>query len=106
MAISLGKDGSAPPFGDGIISASYTEEQEVIDVTNRSNCGGSAGNPGYKANMAGFTTKTWEIECHDPNSVITSLEAQCAAGQFSVMSVTENIGVDGAVTFTITAKEG
>lgn len=106
MAISLGKDGAAPPFGAGVISASYTEEQEVIDVTNRSNCGGSAGAPGYKANMAGFTTKTWEIECHDPDGVITSLQAQAASGAFSVMSVTENIGVDGAVTYTITAKEG
>jgi hypothetical protein len=106
MAISLGKDGAAPPFGAGVISASYTEEQELVDVTNRDNCGGTAGNPGYKANMAGFTTKTWEIECHDADSVITSLTAQATAGQFSVMSVTENIGVDGAVTFTVTAKEG
>lgn len=106
MAIILGKDGNTPPFGDGIISASYTEEQEVIDVTNRSNCGGSAGNPGYKANMAGFTTKTWEIECHDVDGVIASLTAQAAGGSFSVMNVTENIGVDGAVTYTITAKEG
>jgi hypothetical protein len=106
MAISLGKDGAAPPFGGGIISASYTEEQEVIDVTNRDNCGGSSGNPGYKANMAGFTTKTWEIECHDADGLIASLESQCTAGAFSVMSVSENIGVDGAVTFTVTAKEG
>ena len=43
MAIGLGKDGTAPPFGSGIISATYTEEQEVVDVTNRDNCGGSSG---------------------------------------------------------------
>jgi hypothetical protein len=106
MAISLGKDGTTPPFGTGVISASYTEDQEIIDVTNRDNCGGSVGNPGYKANMAGFKTKTWEVECHDAAGVIASLEAQASSGQFSVMSVSENIAVDGAVTFTLTIKEG
>ncbi len=106
MAISLGKDGTAPPFGAGVISASYTEDQEIIDVTNRDNCGGTTGNPGYKANMAGFTTKTWEVECHDAAGVIASLEAQASSGQFSVMSVSENIAVDGAVTYTLTIKEG
>jgi hypothetical protein len=106
MAIALGKDGSAPPFGAGIISASYTEDQEVVDVTNRDNCGGSTGAPGYKANMAGFTTRTWEVECHDATGVITSLQAQATSGQFSVMSVSENISVDGAVTYTLTIKEG
>ena len=104
MAITLGKDGSAPPFGSGIISATYTEEQEVVDVTNRSNCGGTAGNPGYRVNMAGFKTKTWEIECHDATGVITHLENQGSSG-FMVMGVTENIAIDGAVTFTITARE-
>ena len=105
MAVSLGKDGSAPPFGTGIISATYTEEQEVVDITNRDNCGGSSGAPGYRVNKAGFTTKTWEIECHDPTGVITQLEAQGTAGNFMVMGVTENIAIDGAVTFTITARE-
>jgi len=103
MAISLGKDGSAPPFGAGVISANYTEECETIDVSNRSNIGGSSGGPGRKASKAGFVTKTWEIECHDSTGLITSLEA--AGSSFSVMSVTENIGVDGAVTFSVTAKE-
>lgn len=104
MAISLGKDAStSPPFGTGIISATYTEECETIDVSNRSNVGGSAGAPGRKVAKAGFTVKTWEIECHDATSLISSLEA--AGSGFSVMSVTENIGVDGAVTFNVTAKE-
>jgi hypothetical protein len=49
-------------------------------------------------------TKTWEIECHDATGLITSLEASATSG-FSVMSVTENIGVDGAVTYNVTAKE-
>jgi hypothetical protein len=50
-------------------------------------------------------TKTWEIECHDPDGLITSLTAAGTAGSFSIMSVSENIGVDGAVTYNVTAKE-
>lgn len=104
MAIGLGKDGvsgSAPPFGEGIISATYTEECETVDVSNRSNVGNGAGRRVF---LAGFTTKMWEIECHDADAVITSLEAANPTG-WTVMSVTENIGVDGAVTYNITAKE-
>jgi hypothetical protein len=103
MAISLGKDGSAPPFGTGIISATFTEECETIDISNRSNVGGSAGTPGRKVSKAGFVTKTWEIECHDATNLITNLEA--AGSGFSVISVSENISIDGAVTFNVTAKE-
>jgi len=104
MAITLGKDASSsPPFGTGIISATYSEECETIDISNRSNIGGSVGAPGRKVSKAGFVTKTWEIECHDPTGLITNLEA--AGSSFSVMSVSENIGVDGAVTFNVTAKE-
>lgn len=101
MAIALGKDGSAPPFGTDVISATYTEEQEVIDVTNRGNAGGTG--VGYRAFEAGFTTATWEIECHDATGLIASLESNQSG--FQVMSVTENISVDGAVTFTVTCKE-
>jgi hypothetical protein len=100
MAISLGRSASAPPFGSNIISASYTEECEVVDVSNRSNTSG-----GYKSSQAGFVTKTWEIECHDAGSVVTSLAQAGTAGQFNVMSVTENISIDGAVTYSVTAKE-
>jgi hypothetical protein len=104
MAIALGKDAaSSPPFGTGIISATYTEECETIDISNRANIGGSAGAPGRKVARAGFTTKTWDIECHDATSLISSLEA--AGSGFTVMSVTENISIDGAVTFNVTAKE-
>jgi hypothetical protein len=104
MAITLGKDAAtAPPFGSGIISATYTEECETIDVSNRANIGGSSGAPGRKVSKAGFVTKTWEIECHDATNLITNLEA--AGSSFSVMSVTENISVDGAVTYNVTAKE-
>lgn len=102
---ALGKDGTTPPFGSGVISATYTEEQEVVDITNRSNCGGSTGAPGYRINKAGFTSKTWEIECHDATGVITALETNNATSGYIVMGVTENISIDGAVTFTITARE-
>jgi hypothetical protein len=106
MAISLGKDASpAPPFGEGIISATFTEECETVDISNRSNVGGSAGAPGRRVSRAGFVTKTWEIECHDPDGLITSLTAAGTAGSFSIMSVSENIGIDGAVTYNVTAKE-
>ena len=105
MAISLGKDASAPPFGEGIISASFTEECETVDISNRSNIGGSAGAPGRRVSRAGFVTKTWEIECHDPDGLITSLNAAGTSGSFSIMSESENIGIDGAVTYSVTAKE-
>lgn len=97
----LGKDVTvAPPFGAGIISASYTEEVETIDISNRSNIGAG----GYKQNAAGFTSKTWEIECHDAAGLVTALETDANSG-WTVMSVTENISVDGAVTYSVTAKE-
>lgn len=102
MAITLGKDSTATiPFGEGIISATYTEECETVDVSNRGNVGSGAGR---KTFLAGFTSKTWEVECHDPDGVITSLEAANPSG-FTVMSVTENIGIDGAVTYSLTLKE-
>ena len=103
MAIVLGKDGSAPPFGTDIISATYTEECEVIDITNRNNEGGASGGPGYRTFKPGFTTKTWEIEFHDASCLITSLTANSSS--FQVMSVTENISIDGAVTFSVTLRE-
>jgi hypothetical protein len=104
MAITLGKDVSTePPFGAGVISATYTEEAETIDISNRSNVGDNVG-PGKKVAAVGFTTKTWEIECHDPTGLITALEANATTG-WSVMSVSENIGIDGAVTYNVTAKE-
>ena len=106
MAITLGKDGGTPPFGTDIISATFTEECEVIDVTNRNNQGGATGVPGYKANKAGFKTQMWEIECHDASGLITALETNTATSGFLVMGVTENISIDGAVTFTVSARRG
>lgn len=100
MAISLGKNGSTPPIGSDIISATYVEEQELIDITNRGNAGTGVGN---KVNAAGFTTETWEIETHTyPSGVNT----QFTDGSWSITSVTENVSVDGAVTFSATLKKG
>lgn len=106
MAITLGKDHTSPPFGTGIISATFTTEQELVDVTNRENAGGSAGNPGYRANRAGFKAETWEIECHDPDALVASLTSQMTNGNWSVMSIAENVAVDGATTFTVTCRKG
>ena len=105
MAITLGKDGGAPPLAEGIISATFTEECETIDISNRGNVGGSSGAPGRKVSKAGFVTKTWEIECHDPDGLIASLTAAGTSGSFSVMSVSENISIDGAVTYSVSLKE-
>lgn len=105
---TLGKDGSGiPSLGsnaiEGVISATYTQECETIDISNRSNVGGSTGAPGKKVAKAGFVTNTWEIECHDPDGLLASLNA--AGSSYSVMSVTENISVDGAVTYSVSLKE-
>lgn len=106
MAITLGKDGSAPPFGTDIISATFTEECESVDVSNRGNIAGSSGAPGYRAFDAGFKTQTWEIECHDPTGLITALETNSLTSNFMVINVVENASVDGPVTYTVTARRG
>lgn len=100
MSITLGKSGSAPPIGSNIISATYVEEQEMIDITNRTNAGSGIGN---KISDAGFTTETWEIETH---TYPTGISTQFTSGSWSVTSVTENVSVDGAVTFSATLKKG
>lgn len=105
MAITLGKNASAPPaVATEIISATYTEEAEQIEVSNRSNIG--TGTVGHRKYRTGFVSKTWEIECHDATGVMAKLESNTATSSFIVMGVTENIGLDGAVTFTVTAREG
>jgi hypothetical protein len=106
MAITLGKDGSAPPFGTDVISATYTEEVEIIDVTNRTNKGGTSGSPGFRAYKSGLTSKLWEIECHSATGLVTALQSNTPTSSFLVMGITENISIDGAVTYTVTAREG
>jgi len=98
MAITLGRSAAtAPPVGGNIISAVYTSECDTIDISDR-----DSGN--YKSTDAGFTTNTWEIECHDPDGLIAQLEAVQSSG-WQVMSLNENITLDGAVTYQITLKE-
>jgi hypothetical protein len=106
MAIVLGKNGATPPFGTDIISATYTEEAEVIDISNRTNVGGTGSVPGYRMFKTGFKSKVWEIECHDATGLITALESNTATSDVIVVNVQENRGIDGAVTFTVTAREG
>ena len=102
MAVTLGRNGSlSAPYGANIINVTKTVEMETIDVSNRGNTTG-----GYKVFQPGFTMTTWEIECHDPAGAISALTSSTTGTTVTVMSVTENISVDGAVTFTITAKGG
>lgn len=102
MAVTLGRNGSlTAPFGGNIINVTKTTETEAVDVSNRSNT-----TDGYKVSQAGFKTVTYEIECHDPGTAMTDLLDANSDGGCTVTNVTENIGVDGAVTFTITAKGG
>jgi hypothetical protein len=106
MAIALGKDGAAPPIGTDIISATYVEECEAVEISNRTNVGGSSGTPGFRVFDAGFKSETWEIECHDPTGLVAALNAQLTAGTADVVSITENAAIDGAVTFTVTLRRG
>jgi hypothetical protein len=102
MAVTLGRSGSlSAPYGGNIISVTKTVEAEAVDVSNRANTSG-----GYKVSQAGFKSVTWEIECHDPGTAMTDLLDANADNGATVTSVTENIGVDGAVTFTITVRGG
>jgi hypothetical protein len=106
MAIALGKAGVTPPFGTDIISATLTRECEAVDVTNRTNQGASGTSPGFRAFMAGFESQTWEIECHDATGLVTALNTNSATSDFIVTGITENVSIDGAVTYTVTAREG
>lgn len=102
MAVTLGRNGTlTSPYGDNIINVTKTQESEAVDVSNRTNT-----SAGYKVSQAVFKVVTWEIECHDPGAAMTDLLDANADNSVTVMGVTENIGIDGAVTFTITAKGG
>lgn len=102
---TLGRSGTlAAPYGSNIINVTKTEEAEAVDVSNRSNTSGTSG--GYKVSRAGFKSVTWEIECHSPGAAMTDLLDANTDYGVTVISVTENINVDGAVTYTITAKGG
>ena len=99
MAITLGKDGTSTPgavTNTNVISATYTESCDTIDISNRGNIG-----DGYKATAAGFVTKSWSIECHDSSALMSSVAGNAAASGMQVTSVSENAAIDGAVTYTV-----
>jgi hypothetical protein len=105
MAISLGYAAGTPTGANGatgVISVSYTEEVEAVDITHRGSGSGGVGTA-FRVATGGFVTKTVEIECLDATSVMTAL-AQAGSG-YAVTSVTENQPLDGPVTFTVTARE-
>lgn len=105
MAITLGKAGSnAPSFGDNIVSASFTTEADVIDITSRST--DSSANPSYREFKAGLEAESWEIECYDPTGLVSQLTTQLTADSFGVVSVSENITLDGPNTYTVTIRKG
>lgn len=107
MAITLGADitgstGTTAAVGStvkatGIISVSFSEEVEAIDITHR----GVSGY--YRQATGGFATRTVEIECLDAAGVIGQLHSTSAG--YTVVSVTENQPLDGPVTYNVTAKE-
>ena len=99
MAITLGKDGETVPAvvaNENVISATYTQSCDTIDISNRGNVG-----DGYKATDAGFITKNWSIECHDSAALMTTVAGNAAVSGMQVTSVSENASLDGAVTYTV-----
>lgn len=104
MAISLGYAASGPTGANGatgIISVSWSQESEAIDITHRGSATGVA--DAFRVATGGFITNTVEIECLDATSVMTAL-AQAGSG-YAVTSVTENQPLDGPVTYTVSARE-
>jgi hypothetical protein len=102
MAITLGRAGGTPTGGTsatGIISVTWTQEAESVDVTHR---GTVTTGPYYKAATGGFVTRTCEIECLDATSVVSALHS--AGSGYTVTNVSENQPLDGPVTFTLTVK--
>ena len=104
MAITLGRAGGTPTGSNGatgIISVTWTQEAEAVDVTHRGLVGATG--IAYKASTGGFITNTAQIECLDATAVISSLAS--AGTGFIVTNVVENQPLDGPVTFTLTAKQ-
>ena len=99
MAISLGKNGTSTPgavTNTNVISATYTESCDTIDISNRGNTG-----EGYKASAAGFVTKSWSIECHDSLALMGTVAGNVQTSGMQVTSVSGNAAIDGAVTYTV-----
>jgi hypothetical protein len=104
MPVTLGRDGGSPTGSNGatgIMSVTWTQEVNAIDVSHRGLV--SASGISYKAATGGFVTRTAEIECLDATAVMTSLAG--AGTGYIVTNVAENRPLDGPVTFTLTAKK-
>jgi hypothetical protein len=104
MAVTLGRDGGTPTGANGatgVISVTWNREATAIDVSHRGLVNPSG--ISYKAATGGFITRTAEIECLDATAVMTSLAS--AGTGYIVTNVSENRPLDGAVTFTLTAKK-
>jgi hypothetical protein len=104
MPVSLGRDGGSPTGSNGatgIMSVTWTQEVNAIDVSHRGLV--SASGISYKAATGGFVTRTAEIECLDATAVMASLAG--AGTGYIVTNVTENRSLDDKVTFTLTAKK-
>ena len=98
MAITLGPSGPSTPIvsNANVISATYTESCDTIDISNRGNIAG-----GYKATAAGFITKSWSIECHDEQALMATVAGNVQTSGMQATSVSENVSLDGAVTYTV-----
>jgi len=98
MAITLGPSGTSTPVvsNSNVISATYTESCDTIDISNRGNIDG-----GFKATAAGFITKSWSIECHDSAALMATVAGNAASSGMQATSVSENASIDGAVTYTV-----
>jgi predicted secreted protein len=98
MAITLGPSGTSTPVvtNTNVISATYTESCDTIDISNRGNVG-----DGYKATAAGFITKSWSIECHDSAALMATVAGNLGTTGMQATSVSENASIDGAVTYTV-----
>jgi hypothetical protein len=104
MPVTLGRDGGSPTGSNGatgIMSVTWTQEVNAIDVSHRGLVNPSG--ISYKAATGGFVTRTAEIECLDATAVMTSLAG--AGTGYIVTNVTENRPLDDKVTFTLTAKK-
>jgi len=104
MPVTLGRDGGSPTGSNGatgIMSVTWTQEVNAIDVSHRGLV--SVSGISYKAATGGFVTRTAEIECLDATAVIASLAG--AGTGYIVTNVTENRPLDDKVTFTLTAKK-
>lgn len=96
---AVGRSGSlSAGFGTDIISVTKTEEAETIDVSHRGNSSG-----GFRIFEVGLESTTYEVECYDAAGIVSSLTADGTGLQ--VMGVSENISVDGPVTYTITVRD-